>query len=149
MNLKWRCLITLVSGMVFVQGPVLAIDCGENTRMDVVGVIYDARGSFPEEVRSRLSDYWRGWLDRASSGEDTRRLFFVPDEQETHSTLHYFFVEAGEREGTERERYEAAVQYMAPVMGRRVKVRGCVSISKYTGLGPVFIDNLNEVELLE
>lgn len=150
MKLNWRCLITLVSGMVFVQGSVLAIDCDETTREAreetgdddmtysrsvVVGVIHDARSHGIAE----------GTLENLSK-DDSYHLFasskwgpyLIVIEDWTNRIFPFYVRDA--------EKFEEGVQRMASVIGRRVRVTGCLLAG---GSWPALhVDNLNDIELL-
>lgn len=128
MKLNWRCLFALVSGMVFVQSPVLAVDCDEMTReaqasgfdrtyveTTVVGIIHDARSHGLSE--EQMSEFTRdqNWAMFRSSKWGP---YLVVVEEGTNRVFPFYVRDV--------ETFEEGVQRMASVIGRRVKVAGCL-----------------------
>lgn len=138
MKRKGRCLFATVIWLTFGQSPAMAIDCGERmTRIDVVGIIHDARShGIAEETLSVLSEDDRVVLYGASEGGP----YLVVVEEGTNK-IRALFVQHPETP-------DEAVQLVgaAQMIGRRVKVTGCASA---WDASTISIDNLNDVELLE
>jgi hypothetical protein len=137
--------------MVFVPGSVMAIDCQEETRKvqasgydstyvdtTVVGIIHDSRSpGIPEETLRSLSE---DALYQISTSAEWGPYLVVLEEG-TNNIYRLFVLGPTGLESPE--------SYMAPVIGRRVRMTGCFHHSEPGRQPRILIRNINDTTLLE